>query len=237
MSGCVLGTDEQRSFGSWESQRGPGPLFVSAEETVPVVTGSCVCLHPRQACVFACDVSAGTNIVKWVLLLLLPHVSLQVCRFQVFDGCQHCVCVLLPMFPSELHMTAPPPPEGLPFALQPITVSRWPHTLPGARPTHLCPRHSRPFFSLISTLLPSLFLCLSLPIVPVFARQSAEINPEPFQLDMTVHTCGCTNLRACTCVSTHRETNMKQMFRRWRSEWAECGQMTLPSDLFPVSRL
>lgn len=95
-----------------------GPVFVSAEETERVVTGSCVCLHSRQACVFACDVSAGTSIIKWALLLPPPPVT-----WQVFWSvqCVRTTCALK-VFPSEpAHDFSQM--ESLPFAFQPITAS------------------------------------------------------------------------------------------------------------------
>lgn len=68
-----------------------------------VVTGSCVCLHSRQACVFACDVSAGTSIIKWALLLPSPPVTWQVFWFV---QCVRTTCVLK-VFLSEPHMISP----------------------------------------------------------------------------------------------------------------------------------
>lgn len=114
-----------------------------------VVTGSCVCL---QACVSACDVSAGTIIIKCVLV----------------DTLCGRVCV------SKLYMTSLQM-EELQFTFQPMTTSGWHTPSLKSRPLTSVPYLKGHTFPHLASFLPSflpLFLSsyLPLPCCPTVSR-------------------------------------------------------------------
>lgn len=71
---------------------------------------------------FACDVSAGTNIIKCVLLLLLPPVSWQVFRFVL--SVTVCMCVFVRVNGVSVQAAHDfSQMESLPFVFGPIAAS------------------------------------------------------------------------------------------------------------------
>lgn len=109
-----------------------------------------------------------------------PPVSWQVCRFMLcvstaWKYVRVCVCVRTSVSNWAAHDFSQM--ESLPFVFRPITASRWPHTLPEARPTHLHSKHSRPHFpsSLLTSFLLPLFLSSHLPLLcPAVSRKSVQ---------------------------------------------------------------
>lgn len=195
--------------GSWQSQRCQASICLSWGNSVCCDWKLCLFTFTSGMCVCVWCVSWYQHHQAF-LLLPPPPVS-----WQVFGVCHVCVrsrsfCLictwLLPDGKSPICVSAN---NGLQWTTRPPRSSAHSPLLKTLKATLFCPLSSLPF--------PSFFLCSCLPVfrlppVSLFCPSTQQkINIKPFQLYMTVHTCGCTDVCACLC--THREKNMKQMFR------------------------
>lgn len=109
------------------------------------------------------------------------------------------------MFLSGLHMTSPRWKVCLSCFHQYRPAV---HHTPSQSSAHL------PLFKVLKGTLFSRLFCslsrLSSRCLLFLCSTRQKINTQPFQLGMTVHTCGCSCVHECLCA--RRETNMKQMF-------------------------
>lgn len=185
------------------------------------VVGACICLSwGNSAC---CDwelclftLPSGMCVCVWCVSwyqhyqvgFIVAVASCDLAGILVCPVCQDHVCVKSVSVWAAHDFSQM---ESLPFAFQPITASGWPHTLPESS------AHSPLLKTLKATLsLPPSFPC---PRPPVFLPSPASlffpaVNRKSIQ-NLFNSTWLCTHLdvRMCACLCTHRETNMKQMFR------------------------
>lgn len=200
MKGCVPGTNEQKSPGSWVSQWAEASICLSWGNSVCCDWELCLFVFTPGMCACVWCVSWYQHYQVCFTVAAAPWP----CPAKYLGGCcglVRCVFYVLSVCVWVAHDISQT--ETIPSLIWPITASSWLHTLPKARPTHLYSQHSRPrLVSPLNSVLshPFFFLFFTLSMLLFLAENQSMQN-----LCVTAHMWLCNS---CMCLCTQRELNM-----------------------------